>query len=263
MKQTIALLASLVALLAVVPQSQADKLTEEMLNVLDERYQYFITVPPMDGQPLRFLYGDTGPHVHVYEVTKGRARQVWETGNLGAPVAGLMFRDLNKDGTYSLILATRSGRLVAYDGKNYERVWENFQEPFRIISCITAANLDSDPQDEVILIGQTAQDPGSYIFIYDSVSRGLEWKSQEIFEATEILVANVDSDPQMEIILNSGFIIDSRFYNIQLVKRDGGGFGEDMTLIDMNDDGYPDLFGRVPAGRSLKLYDIYGEREIW
>ena len=231
------------------------------LKLLDDRYHYFIAIPPMGDEPLRYVYADIGPHVHVYEVVKGKAEAVWETST-GAPVTALILADLDHDGRPSIVVATLNGRLIAYDAMNYERVWENFQEPFKSISCMTIHNIDADPQDEVIIVGESALSDGSFIFIYDSVSRGLEWKSPERFVATEILVGNTDSDPQPEIILNSGFVIDSRFFNVDLIKRERGGFGNHLTLQDINDDGYPEIIGRVP-NRSLQIYDLYAERDIW
>jgi hypothetical protein len=262
MKKTIILLTLLVMGLGVYQTVQAEKLTAEALQLLADRYQYFIVIPPMGEEPLRYLYADIGPHVHVYDVVKGKAEAVWETGNLGAPVTSLLFTDLDKSGQPNIIVSTLNGRLIAYDGMNYERVWENFQEPFKSITCMTTHNIDGDPQDEVIIIGESALSDGSFIFIYDSVTRGLEWKSQENFVATEILVGNADSDPQPELILNSGFVIDSRFYNIDLIKRERGGFGNHLSLQDLNDDGYPEIIGRVP-NRSLQIYDLYAERDIW
>jgi hypothetical protein len=159
-------------------------------------------------------------------------------------------------------VATLNGRLIAYDAKTYERVWENYEEPFKIISALETHNIDADPQEEVIIVGESALSRGSFIFIYDSITRGLEWKSQENFLATEILVGNADSDPQPEIILDSGYVIDSRFYNIDLVKLEGGGFGKRIRLQDLNNDGYPEIIGRIP-NRALKIYDLYAEREVW
>lgn len=262
MKKTVVLLTLVVMGLGVSQPLYADKLTAEALKILADRYQYFIAIPPMGDEPLRYVYADIGPHVHVYEVVKGKAEAVWETGNLGAPVSALLFVDMVKDGRPSIVVSTLNGRLIAYDGVNYERRWENFQEPFKTITCMTIHNIDADPQDEVIVVGESALSDGSFIFIYDSVSRGLEWKSQENFAATEILVGNADSDPQPELILNSGFVIDSRFFNVDLIKRERGGFGNDLTLQDLNDDGYPEIIGRVP-NRSLQIYDLYAERDIW
>lgn len=262
MKKTIVVLAALAVLSGVNSICRAEKLTADTLRFLAGRFQYFLVLEPTGDQPLRYVYADVGPHVHVYEVKDGKARSAWESGNLGAPVSALQYVDLDKDGRWSILVATLSGRLVAFDATNYERVWENFQEPFRSIQCVAAYNLDRDPQDEVVIVGEGGLSTGSFVFIFDSVTRGVEWKSQQSFLATEILIGNVDSDPQPEIILNSGYVIDSRFYNIDLIKTDGGGFGESITLQDLNDDGYPEVIGRVP-NRSLKVYDIYAERDIW
>jgi hypothetical protein len=261
MKRTIILLTLLVVGLGVCQTAQAEKLTAEALQILGDRYQYFIAIPPMGDEPLRYVYADIGPHVHVYEVVDGKAEAVWETV-VGSPVTALLFVDVIKNGQPNIIVSTLNGRLIAFDGVSYERVWENFQEPFKSITCMTTHNIDADPQDEIILVGESALSDGSFIFIYDSVSRGLEWKSQESFVATEIVVGNTDSDPQPELILNSGFVIDSRFYNVDLIKRERGGFGEHLTLQDLNDDGYPEVIGRV-ANRSLQIYDVYAERDIW
>jgi hypothetical protein len=241
MKKTIIILLTLLVIgLGVCQTVQAEKLTAEALQLLADRYQYFIAIPPMGEEPLRYLYADIGPHVHVYEVVDGKAEAAWETGNLGAPVTALLFTDLDGSGNPNIIVSTLNGRLIAYDGMNYERVWENFQEPFKSIACMTTHNIDVDPQDEVIIIGESALSDGSFIFIYDSVN----------------------SDPQPELILNSGFVIDSRFYNIDLIKRERGGFGNHLSLQDLNDDGYPEIIGRVP-NRSLQIYDLYAERDIW
>jgi len=262
MKKTIVFLAALIAGLNFYQTSPAEKITPEALQYLSDRYQFFLTIPAMGDEPMKYVYADVGPHVHVYSVIEGKAEVAWETGNLGAPVTSLSLGDLNKDGQWTIVVSTLQGRLIAYSAVDYERVWENFQEPFKTISCVTIHNIDSDPQDEVILVGESALSDGSFIFIYDSVTRALEWKSQENFIATEILVGNADSDPQPELILNSGFVIDSRFYNIDLIKRDRGGFGNDLTLQDLNDDGYPEVIGRV-ANRPLQIYDMYAERDIW
>jgi len=262
MKKTIALIIMFVVGLSLHTVADAQNLTPEALNVLADRYQYFIVIPPMGDEPLRYMYADIGPHVHVFDVREGKAEVAWETGNMGAPVSALLLADPNQDGTWSIIVATRNGRLIAYDAITYERAWENFQEPFKTISCVTLHNIDADPQQEVIIVGESALGGGSSIYIFDSVTRGLDWKSQENFTATEILVGNVDSDPQPEIILNSGFVIDSKFFNIDLIKREGGGFGDEMTLEDLNNDGYPEVIGRVP-NRSIRIFDVYAERDLW
>ncbi|MDH3217538.1 MAG: hypothetical protein OEN01_14850 [Candidatus Krumholzibacteria bacterium] len=241
---------------------QSESLNPEALRDLDKWFEYFVVLEPTENDPMRYIYADTGPHIHVYDVKDGRADLAWESTNLGSPITALLVRDVNRDGKPSIMVTTRNGRIIAFDLDTYEREWENFEEPFESIECLTAANIDRDPQDEVMFIATRLGGGGSLLYIYDAVTRALEWRSQENFVATEILVGNVDDDPQPEIILNSGFVIDSRFYIIDLVKTEGGGFGNRIVLQDLNNDGYPEVIGQLP-NRSLKVYDIYAEREIW
>ena len=101
---------------------------------------------------------------------------------------------------------------------------------------------------------------GSHGYENSSNTKGLEWQSQEEVTAREILIANVDDDDQPEIILNSGKILDSKFYNVELVADVD--FGERISLIDINGDGYPEIIGE--AGKfSLRIFDIYAERVLW
>jgi hypothetical protein len=98
------------------------------------------------------------------------------------------------------------------------------------------------------------------LYIYDSWNKSLEWQSQSGYGAQEMLVANVDDDDQDEIILNTGFIFDSRFYNVELQAESS--FGDRMSLIDINNDGYPEIVGEL-SNFSLRIFDVYAERELW
>jgi hypothetical protein len=64
----------------------------------------------------------------------------------------------------------------------------------------------------------------------------------------------------MEIVLNSGVIIDSRFYNVEVEW--GQPFGDRIALYDMNNDGIPEIIGEF-SDYSLRVYDVYARREVW
>jgi hypothetical protein len=189
-------------------------------------------------------------------VKKGRSELDWETASLGSAVTALLVTDLFYDGTKEILVATARGRFLVYDATTYDRLVENFTEPFESISCLTSANIDGDPQQELIFIGDNR------LNIYDTKSRGREWRSQTAYQATEIVLGNVDDDPQPEIILNTGAIIDSRFYTLESSSVLNGVFGTRLRLLDMNGDGYPEILGEMP-GFALKVYDVYAQREIW
>jgi len=105
-------------------------------------------------------------------------------------------------------------------------------------------------------------DEETYLFVYDSHTRILEWKTLQAFQAEEILIANVDDDEQLEIILNTGYIIDSLFQAQEPGKVETAGFGRNINLVDINGDGFPEVIGEV-GGYSLKVYDLYSQRELW
>ena len=215
-----------------------------------------------DSQPRCYVIADDAPHIHVYSVEGERATLVWEITDLGSPVSALFVRDLNKDGEQEILIATQAGRIMAYDADGYHALFENFQETFTRIPCLITANIDQDKQEEVIFIGQPEGEDRPFLFAYDSHTQLFEWKSSRSFDATEMLIANVDDDEQLEIILNTGYIIDSQFYTQEPGKVGTAGFGRNIYLLDINGDGFPEVIGEI-GGYSLKVYDLYSQRELW
>jgi len=98
------------------------------------------------------------------------------------------------------------------------------------------------------------------LLIIDAINKNIQWVSDTGFKAKMIVVSNVDDDPQLEIILNTGRVIDSRFFNIEF--ESDGPYGDRITLFDINNDGYPDVFGEF-ADFSIRVYDIWAQRELW
>ena len=144
--------------------------------------------------------------------------------------------------------------MVFYDAETYDLIWENLDTPFGNISCLVAENIDGDPQDELIFIAD------SRLHIYDSLSKSKEWESQREFDAREIVLGNVDDDDQLEIILNSGIVFDTRFYNVELEAEIG--FGEKISLMDVNGDQIPEVIGET-GNYTIRIFDLYAERELW
>jgi outer membrane protein assembly factor BamB len=236
--------------------SLSEELTAAGLGDLEKAYRYFFVLDKSDDGLLRYMYADVGAHVHVYVVKNGRSELEWETATLGSAVTALFVTDLDADKKKEIVVSTARGRIIVYDAQNYNRISENFIEPFESISCMTAANIDDDPHEEIIFIAE------NHLNIYDGESAAKEWRSQETYQATEIILGNVDDDPQMEIILSTGAIIDSRFRTLESSSVKTGGFGTHLRLLDMNGDGHPEIIGETP-GDVLKIYDVYAQREVW
>jgi hypothetical protein len=235
------------------PVQSSDINTDE-LKKLTARFPFAIVLEGSANISPRFIYANVNGNVHIYRIDKGKLKLEWETTNLGSRVTSLFVKDMYRDGGQYLVIASAGGRILIYEMEDYELLWENLQDRFEKIECMVSANIDQDPQDELIFIAD------SYLYIYDSLNKSMEWQSQGGFSAQEILVANVDDDDQDEIILNTGFIFDSRFYSIELQAENS--FGDRMSLIDINNDGYPEIVGEL-SNFNLRIFDVYAERELW
>ena len=166
---------------------------------------------------------------------------------------------MQRDGRNEIVISTAHGRILFYDTDRFDLTWENLQDRFERVDCITAANIDHDPQDELILIARNRGEP-SKLYVYDTVHKNNEWRSTNTFEARQILVANTDNDDQLEIILNTGFVIDSKFFNIEWAAD--APFGDRIMVMELNGDCYPEIIGTT-KDYSLRVWDVYAEREIW
>jgi hypothetical protein len=242
--------------------SMSESLTPEALNYLADRYEFFVHLEAGEGSPQRYILADDAPHVHAYAVEDGRAELVWEITDLKSPVSALMVRDLDKDGKDEILIATQAGHLMAYDASDYHKLFDGLPEAFTRIPCLITANIDQDEEEEMIFIGQGVGDKNAYLYVYDGRARTFEWKTIQPFEAEELLIANVDDDEQQEIILNTGYIIDSLFQTQEPNKVESTGFGRYIHLLDINGDGFPEVIGET-SGFSLKVYDLYSQRELW
>jgi hypothetical protein len=200
------------------------------------------------------IYADTYGKLHVLKSTPKGWKLEWELTNLGVKIRRFFVRDLDVDGIPEIIVATVSGRILVYSTETYQNLWENLEDNYSSIQAMEVADVDADPQLELIFIAD------GRLHIVDGISKSKQWTSQQIFDAVEIVVGNVDKDSQMEIILNSGVIIDSRFYNIELTWDRA--FGDRIMLFDMNNDGIPEIVGEF-ADYSLRIYDVYARREVW
>ncbi|MFQ5511691.1 MAG: hypothetical protein ACE5EO_07570 [Candidatus Krumholzibacteriia bacterium] len=234
--------------------SYSEPVTLDHLKNIASRFSYFLVLEANEEEPLRYIYADTRQHVHLYHVADERAVLNWESVELGSRASALFVGDLDKDGLEEFVIATTQGRILIYGGRDHELLWENLQDPFETIECMTSQNIDRDPQDELIFVAN------SFLYIYDSVYKTIEWQSQRNFSAKEIILANVDNDDQPEIILNTGFVIDSRFYNVEYEFEEG--FGDRMQLLDINGDDIPEIIGET-TDFTLRIYDVYAERELW
>lgn len=251
MKQIFLLLA---ALSLMAGEVHAQPIDYKALNQLTEKFIMTVQVGKPGTPDFRFVYVNARGRLFVYRVEKGSFVQEWQTTDLGSRAASMFVTDIDADGTLDLVVGTIGGRILDYAMGSYDLIWENLQDRFKKIEYIAHANIDDDPQEEMIILAD------DLMYIYDGRNKTIEWVSDTQFHADMVILGNVDDDPQLEIILNTGRVVDSRFHNIEF-EADGK-FGDRIHLFDINGDGYPDVFGEF-NDFSIRVYDVWAQRELW
>jgi hypothetical protein len=224
------------------------------MKLITERYPMAIQVGTPGTEGFRFVYTNSAARLHAYRVKNGKLTADWETTDLGSRAAAMFVTDLYGDGALKLVVGTIRGRVLIYDFDSYSLEWENLQNRYAALDYLCPANLDNDPQQEIIVVADKV------MAIFDGLNKNIQWLSDTGYSAKQVIVGNVDDDPQLEIILNTGRVVDSRFYTIEFEADQP--FGDRISLFDITGDGYPDVFGEY-ADFSIKVFDIWAGRELW
>jgi len=226
----------------------------EMLDAFS-RFPFARIIPLDNGSGWGVIYADVNGKVFLNRWSGDSWKREWELTNLGARVRKFFITDVEPDNSPDIVIATVAGRLLIYSMEGYVNLWENIEDDYTSIEAVEMTNIDSDPQQEIVMIAN-----GTLIII-DALDKSIQWKSERKFEGvSEIVVADMDADDQLEIVLNTGIVIDSKFRNIELEWAES--FGERIMVFDMNNDGYPEVIGEY-SDYSLRIFDVYREREVW
>ncbi len=218
------------------------------------QFPFAKVIPLEDGDAWGVMYADVYGKLHLVRSTKKGWELEWELTNLGSKIRKFFVDDIESDGALEIIVVTISGRILIYRMEDYANIWENIEDKFTRIAAMEIENIDSDPQLEFVILAERR------IYIFDGVTKSRQWVSEREFDATEIIIDNVDKDDQMEIILNTGIVLDTRFLNVELEWNNS--FGDRITTFDMNNDGYPEIIGEF-SDYSLRIFDVYAQREVW
>ncbi len=218
------------------------------------RFPFARVVSLDNGNAWGLIYVDVYGKIYIERATNRGWKREFEITNLGAKVKSYDILDIEQDGVLELVIATVAGRILIYNLDDYTNTWENIEDDFTSIEAFAIENVDLDPQVEFIVLANGT------LYIIDSIDKSRQWISERKFTATELIVANVDKDEQKEIILNTGIIIDSKFYVIDLEWDKP--FGERISTFDLNNDGIPEVIGEF-SDYSLRIFDVYSQREVW
>jgi hypothetical protein len=258
MKRTVLLFTAVtllaMAIIAGLPGRASAQLDPYELKLAFGRFPFAKVIPLDNGNAWGLIYVDVYGKIYLNRATNKGWKREFEITNLGAKVKKYQILDIEQDGVLELLIATMAGQILIYRLDDFTNTWENIEDNFKSIEAFDAANVDRDPQVEFIVLAE------GRLYIIDSIDKSRQWISERLFTATELIVANVDKDEQKEIILNTGIVLDSKFYIIDLEWDKP--FGERISTFDINNDGIPEVIGEFPD-YSLRIFDVYAQREVW
>lgn len=203
------------------------------------------------GPTRRLVYGGIRGTLHQLEsqdrkLVERLRRELW------SPVLEMVAADLDNDGQDEVVGFTQNNRLFVLNGTNLQDIWNTQEGRLRSIRALTVADVDEDGQAEILLVvdGQ--------LRIFSGMRDILEWQSVQEYQDTDIAVGDVDGDGKLEIVLNSGLVLDALFRELEW-KYDPG-FGQEMDLYDVDNDGRLEIVG-LGADGLLRVFDV-DERRV-
>ncbi len=195
--------------------------------------------------------GDRFGLVRVYYLTGDGSEEIWSSKQLDGIVREVIAPDLDGDGKDELIAWTSSAMIYVWSAHDLKLRYETLPNDFTQITCLTAANVDDDPQWEIIV------NADSHLYYLDGKTFNREWTSLREYQGTRIAVGDVDGDRNPELVLNTGQVIDSRTGDI---KWEDQVFGTRIELVDIDGDGLPEVLTESD-GLPLKIYDVDHRQE--
>jgi hypothetical protein len=233
-----------------------------------------------DGNDRRIVYGDRLGLIHVVRFNEGRFQEEWVSPTLKGPIAEVFLEDVNADGNLEILAYTELGEIIMFSAQEYTEIWRSTDDEFDTISAMVLADVDDDPQMEMIFTAESVADVAGYrrtsrggspedaerareeeisrLYVYDSLFTFREWSTEQGVTGTSIVVADLDDDGILEIALNSGFIVDASFQRVEWRWPDG--FGERIGFADLDGDGIPELIGEYRSvtrpRRTIRVFDV-------
>lgn len=209
----------------------------------------FLAAPGDTSQ--KFVYGDSRGVLHVLAPSRNGFKEEWASSGLRSAIGEVFVEDLDDDSRVDILCYTVGGRMYVLDSETYRIVWQNMDGEYSSITCMAVANVDSDPQKELLFLAD------GKLRVYDGKSRFEEWKSDQDYgqgsSPLDILVADVDGDGLNEICLSSGWVLDSRFFDVEWQSPDV--FGNKLGAMDIDGDGILELIGESD-GRTVRVFDV-------
>ncbi|MCE5252534.1 hypothetical protein LLG96_20215 [bacterium] len=244
-------------------QTRKSELVREELSIYNVPIANLRTMKTIidDDFNLRgIVYGEEKGFIRQLEADNdGNFKEIWKSPPLTAPVRGIFVDDIDSDGEPEIVAYTTQGNIFIYGYRNHDLKYRTPEQTYLGISCMIVANIDDDPQKEILFIANKPGLPGKLVQ-FDPKSQFEEWTSTQVYTATDMVIGNVDTDPEVEIILNSGTILSSKFKNVKWESDIP--LGDRLYLIDVDSDGILELVTEYEQSY-IRIIDVDERREKW
>ncbi len=222
---------------------------------IDELPQVRI-LPAGDEENPRVVYGDAEGSLHVVRYVDGRGYEEWKSEPLGSAVLGVFVDDVDADGVFEIVAYTFT-RIVLYSAEDYSFIWQIKED----ITHMAIANVDDDPQLELVYLVKSLGHSEMHIHVYDCLELFEQGISdvipKESIHAQSMVIADFDDDYGLEVALNTGVVVDLETLIVEWYFADG--FGDRLGFLDIDGDGVLELIGEVGGlrhSRYLRIFNV-------
>lgn len=222
---------------------------------IDELPQIRI-LPTREEESPRVVYGDAEGSLHVVRYVDGRGYEEWKSEPLGSAVLGVFVDDVDADGEFEIVAYTFT-RIVLYSAEDYSFIWQIKED----ITHMAIANVDDDPQLELVYLVKSLGHSEMHIHVYDCLELFEQGISdvipKESIHAQSMVIADFDDDYGLEVALNTGVVVDLETLIVEWYFADG--FGDRLGFLDIDGDGVLELIGEVGGlrhSRYLRIFNV-------
>lgn len=222
---------------------------------LAEGFDHVAMFEPLQGEAgMLVAIAERFGNVMVFKLDGKGARTIWKSDQLAGIPEEVIVADLTGDGLDDALLCRTAGaRVYVWNLDGFTEAWESLSGEYSSISCFTVANVDEDPQAEIVMVADNR------LVYVDTATFSKQFTSITEYTATMVRCGDVDADGAAEVVLNTGKVIDARTGEVEW--EDETFFGK-IELTDLDGNGTVDVLTEAPAGGPLKVFDVGGRREI-
>lgn len=200
-----------------------------------------------------------GSAYNIYALNGITKEHEW-VSNLGTWVDASQLIDVDNDGEIEIVVLTWNGFIYIFNGITKEQEWKSEQMgdaggSIYVENSLCVGDVDNDGINEIIVGTSTkvANGEGGYIYVYDGVTKELEWMSEYLGDDSTaggdsfgLTIGDVDDDGVTEIVTNVDgiiYVFDGISHSQEWASEylGYGVWGSDLVVDDVDGDGTQEI----------------------